>query len=176
MTMLGQGRRVFPYYRFLHTLLGGGWTPALLPQDQLLLWCIQIEFPVTIDRLFWMSAAPVVGNFRTGIYPDNEADQPYSQPLLRETASIVASVAGFQREEAAIAELRLSAGLYWLATVFSVGMNAILPGPLNCQAAIDPVSHRLNHVFGALPDPYPAASTSLLDNIPFMGVRVASVP
>lgn len=164
------------YYRYLNTI-GAAWSPAVGTIDRLSLWIIQIPRRLTIDRLFWVSGdIGAGGNWRMGIYSDNGVYQPYNQPLLAETAAIAA--AAFLRNEGAIADLQLSPGLYWLAWIVSTAViETWRVGPTDIVAAgVTPYSHYLNWAFGALPNPYPAASTNTGSTVPYMGVRVKSIP
>jgi len=166
-----------PYYRYLQTI-GDSWSPFLWNANELNLWCIQIPRTITIDRLFWVcDDIGTGGNWRMGIYRDSGVYTPFNQPLLAETASIVART--YERNEGTIADLQLAPGIYWLAWIASANqLNPFRISPLNIVACglANPVSHVLNWAFGALPNPYPVASTSIGLYVPFMGVRVKTIP
>jgi len=164
------------YALYVGSPFGGGGT-FILPANQLRLWILQVEFTVTVNRLVCMIGdVGAGGNIRLGIYQGSGSLTPYNQPLLAETAAIAAIA--FNRNELAIANLQLTPGLYWTAIIASTGnLEIYRPNPMDVfSSASDPISHRLDMAFGALPNPYPGVSTNVMESPGWMAVKVISVP
>lgn len=142
-------------------------------QDVVKLCPLEIPFTVTIDRIGVIWDTPVAGNFRLAIYEDN-GDTPAGGALSVESAS-VAKAGINQAQELTVANTQLTLGLYWLAYNSDEAASVyIRVQPFEGLVGGTLITYQYALAYGAFTDPCPAVASIV--SIPFMYVRVASIP
>lgn len=131
-----------------------------------------IEYTLTVDRVGICNFATLAGNVIAGLYRDN-GDTPTGGALL--VSSVSTALAGaHQKQEITIANTQLTAGLYWMATIYS---NATYTGGWMGIPQATQGGTLFTRYYGAgafaLTDPCPATAYVIG---PVHYVRVASVP
>jgi len=117
---------------------------------------VEVERKMTIDCICVPLSGTVAGNMRVGVYADN-AETPAGGALLVESAS-VAKAGTYRRQEVAIADLLIEAGLYWLA-VQSDEATTILLAEHNAFAiggTLEGKQYDRGGGYGAFTNPCPA--------------------
>lgn len=132
---------------------------------------LDVPFGSTVDRIIPRWSGVVAGNVRVGIYEEGGVDTPQGGDLLVESASTV--VAGINRWQLiAVADTVLSPGQYYIA-IQSQGVGCRI---ISEQDAGSSFAYNFNNSigYGAFDDPCPVVA--MLDRIPRLGIRLASVP
>lgn len=162
------------YARFVNSLPFYMLQEAVKALDFISLAPVQVAETITVDRLCVLPGTVVAGNIRLGLYNDNGL-VPDGGALIVETASVAAAAPG--RQEVAIANTRLTPGLYWFAEIndnATLRLLAAWGGSDTSGASPAPHGKSCAQAYGPFTNPCPATANHSF--CPVGILRIASIP